>query len=80
MTHLAEIVGHFDSELQDEMNTGASSKHGKGMGCIPADHMQEVGQRSKTQSDHYTGVLTTSCSSEILWSTWRAPDSESQFL
>lgn len=51
----SQVVGHFGSEFQDGMTTVASAKHGIFLGCYPADHMQEVGQKHKEQPDAYTG-------------------------
>lgn len=38
------IVGHGVGEPNDGLATVAGSKHGTFRGCIPADHMDEVGQ------------------------------------
>ena len=42
------IVGHGDGDANDGVATVASAKHGLFRGCIPADHMDEVGQVQDT--------------------------------
>ena len=39
------IVGHGNGEANDAMVLVSSAKWGQFNGCIPADHMDEVGQR-----------------------------------
>ncbi|HEY4059846.1 MAG TPA: triacylglycerol lipase [Kofleriaceae bacterium] len=39
-----KIVGHGGVDANDGVSTVASAKHGEFRGCIPADHMDEVGQ------------------------------------
>ena len=43
-----KIVGHGAGEPNDGVTTVTSAKHGEFRGCIPADHMDEVGQVQDT--------------------------------
>ena len=42
------IVGHSGVDANDGLATVAGAKHGEFRGCIPADHMDEVGQVQDT--------------------------------
>lgn len=48
------IVGHGGVDANDGLATVAGAKHGEFRGCIPADHMDEVGQVQDTY-DKATG-------------------------
>ena len=48
------VVGHGGADANDGMATVAGAKHGVFRGCIPADHMDEVGQVQDTY-DKATG-------------------------
>jgi hypothetical protein len=43
-----KVVGHGSSDANDGVATVAGTKHGVFRTCIPADHMDEVGQVQDT--------------------------------
>jgi triacylglycerol lipase len=48
------FVGHLSDEPQDGMVTVQSAKWGDFKGCIPADHLDEVGQTKHDAADRFT--------------------------